>query len=412
MPETISKLRRPELGSYNLWDHIEGERNQAERYSSGVILPESGQLAVVMERSNPEEPKFKTLYLQEVDRRGRSEWIKELTVKNATAANKLMLWKDQLVVFADVEEKGQSHVWIGFHDMKGELLHEATIKDKKFNFSAREAVKAIGDKEILVALQAEPKSPGSATSAILYWINDKGRVQRSRAFMLGMVNEISSIKPTSDGRYIMAGSIETANGNSAGWLVNIDNDGSIRWQRPYSRGRSSEFKQLKLFAKERYAAVIGDALPGGLDGGRRSGWIMVAALSDGEPAWQRYYREDADVTGMGINTQEDGQINVLMGVEKNDDSAVYDYVRLVTLNPRGVILSSRSYQNGVGVNAAGMVIGNKAESVIYGSSVLAYTEKETQPDGFVLEKEVRSREAWAVAAAPTEVYVDPCVQPQ
>lgn len=408
VPEMIVKLRQPQLGSFNIWDHSSGLQDAQDSYKTAVIMPDTGQTVLAGQRVKKGQPS-KSVFLQELDRRGRAIWIKDVSVDGAEDVVKLLWWRNELVLYVNRTLKGDDAIWVGFFDREGTLKREAFIKDPKFDFALMDVIAAHEEDRMLLSVQASAKSAGGSDFTILYWVDRQGKVRRDRAFMLGLENTIHSIARAEGGRYFMSGSIETADGRMAGWLANLEKDGALRWQRQYARGVSAKFKDMAMYNRGQYVALVGDALPA--DAERfPSGWVMVANATDGEPAWQRYYREDGAVYGQTIFTNDDGQIQIMMSLEDMEDEAVHDYVRLVSLNPRGVILSSHSYQNGIGARAAGMVRGNKGEAVIFGTSDIVYT-KEQDGDAQMEDKDIHTHDLWVVAAPPNDRYTDPCKQP-
>ncbi len=403
--EVITKLRKPQIGSYNMWDTVYGLRADIDRFVGGMASVSKN--AVVVGERFFEEGDDITLVMAELDRRGRVVWEKEHDVKGLRKIMKLLPNKGGYIVVADQKEgKSRNKIWIGFFDLNGGLVKTKTISDKKFNLFAQDMIVAHDEKGFLLAATAQGRGYESGGYAVLYRLNSKAQVLADRAYMPGLENRILGLSH-GDGPYYMAtGFIRSEDGRKTGWALKLDKDSAIVWQRQYPRGLAAQI-HISADYKDPYFVAIGDAEPS--DRKNRAGWVMMLSSEDGSIAWQRYYTGDFDFHGRDVIAHDDGQLSVLLDAEKAPESEGSEYARVLTLSPRGVLLLSDTYYNSEGVGAYDLFLGPNQERILAGYSDVAYRDEDpAHPEEDV--RISRSREAWVVAGAPAEPYNDPCVQ--
>jgi hypothetical protein len=91
--------------------------------------------------------------------------------------------------------------------------------------------------------------------------------------------------------------------------------------------------------------------------------------------------------------------------EPSDDNN--DFVRLLTVNERGVLTISDEYFNGEGAQAGQMIGGRAGERILMGRTDIVY-KIEPKP-GEPVETLKHGWDAWVVAGAPMEAFDDPCL---
>ena len=187
--------------------------------------------------------------------------------------------------------------------------------------------------------------------------------------------------------------------------MRLNEQAGVDWQRQYSRGIAAEInKSAELFG--RYVIVAGVAKPSdGHDEGS-AGWVMAIGADSGDIGWQRYYTGDADFSAEDLMINEDGLISVMLEGQPNENFD-QDYVRLLTINPRGQLFISDEYFNGEGTDGAQLISGANGERVIIGSTKMAYQIEDALTDNV---QTVRSVEGWVLVGAASDPYSDPCIR--
>lgn len=402
--ETITALRKPIVGSYNHWDAVYGEMDSIEGFVGGVLNANKNVVAAGELRAyagaDPD------LILVEFDRRGRVVWEAVHKIKALEKVKKIMILDDGYLIIAQ-QKNGRKggEVFLGFYDQKGGLRRKQVVADDKYDLSFGDLIKAQDGDGYVLAVFAKGRAMNSTGQTSIYKLDKRGRVVSSKTYLPGIESRPSNITTLSKERYLVSGYIRTEDGRKAGWLMVIENDGRVAWQRPYARGLFAKITKAQSFIQN-YIITIGDAEPSNRK--NRAVWVMLINEETGDIGWQRYYKGDFDFYGRDVIAHSDGQISLLIDARNPPKQDKEEYARVLTLSPRGVILLSNSYYNGKGGHALDMLLGPNQERILVGSSDIAHlTENEANPEDIMIEI---SPEAWVVAGSPVEPYDDPCVQ--
>lgn len=408
--EMIAELRQPPLGAYNLWDTVYGEIEEEEVFKGLVNSVATRDVVVVGEvRKNAASPK--SLLLMEVDRRGRPSWEKTAEIEGLDTIETMIAHGGNYVVLATVQRNNSKQVWIGFFDEKGTLFHEKTIDRKGANLSASSITLSNDKKDLVIAAYVEPSNPANSANAVLYWVNYKTkRITRDRLFAFGTENRVYAIKPVSYGSgYIVSGYIRTEDSRMAGWIARLGDDGGLMWQRQFSRGLGGRFFDIAEFMDGQYLVAAGEAFAAD-DTRRRAGWVLAIEAGGKDVAWQRYYRENHSLRASSIIAQDDGQISLILDAKNSEIEEDKDYVRLLTLNPRGIVLTNLTFYNAEGAGAFGLMNGVNQERIFYGFTDVNFDVEKENPEkpGEYITEVKKSRQGWIIAADANEAYADPC----
>ncbi len=438
--EAIFKLRAPTIGAYNIWDGVHGDRSMDERYVSGIVL-ENKNVFVAGQREgevDAQPPKPPTLIMAEIDRRGRMVWEKEHNIEKLSRLHKIFKYGDQIVALGDIDqgktpEMPINSVWIGFFNAQGELKSQKFLKQGADSVYAHDLIPMTSGKGFLLAASVEKNRSQDQRVTMLFRLNTKAEVVSKRSYVPGPDNRILSLSPLDEDTYIAGGFINDDKGRRTGWMMVIDVEGNVIWQRQYPRGAGAQIDRAVPFAKE-YIALVGTAYPAVAEG-YTAGWVMVVFARNGEIAWQRYFTGDFDYAARDLMVNSSGLISILLdgdpprGRKKPKESGEReheDFVRLVTLNPRGVILDNNDFFNGEGADAYSLMSGPADERIMIGASKMAYEIEPVDPANIMgpmpqkpkvedvkaaVEDEKimkRSKEGWILAAPAMNVYDDPC----
>ncbi|HBR68903.1 MAG TPA: hypothetical protein DEA55_05960, partial [Rhodospirillaceae bacterium] len=97
--EVIVRMRKAEIGSYNVWDTVYGLRADIERFVGGTTSVAKN--AVVAGERYFKVDADVTLVMAELDRRGRVIWEKEHDIKNLRKLVKFLPDKNGYIVLAN-----------------------------------------------------------------------------------------------------------------------------------------------------------------------------------------------------------------------------------------------------------------------------------------------------------------------
>lgn len=400
--ELIFKMEDPEIGSYNVWDTVYGEQDKQERFVTGLVL-ENRNTLVVGERFVYEGGDV-DLLLAEIDRRGRTVWEKEHKIAGLSDIRRVLKNGAGYVVLGNyTPQKANRQVWLGVFDAKGELLSQKKISHPEGPLMAGDIVADHSGKGFLLAA-ARKNGEENTYNAILYGLSPKGNVLWDRAYMPGLDNQILGLSLDQDNKYIATGYIRGDDGRKNGWVVQVNSDGGIAWQRQYPRGRSAQLNIGRDFVGG-YKIVGGLAYPS-ISGDPTGAWVMMVEGANGNVVWQRYYTGDLGYETRDIMVSKDGLFTVMAGGKKIKDEDA-EYVRLLTVNSRGILYISDEYFNSEGAQGYQLLEGPAGERIIIGSTDMAFQiEKEGEEP-----QKGQSKDGWIVAAPSMEIYKDPCVQP-
>jgi hypothetical protein len=408
--EVILKLRKPSIGAYNLWDTVYGQHETYESFKAlGFALNNDNVIAAGEFAPTPEGEK--SLLLTEIDRRGRPVWEEMIDVEGLQSIVTMLTLDDRHVILANRTGKdGARSIWIGHFDMEGQKLRETIIKDGKFDLDANDMIVTHDLKSLLVAVDKTPRDKGSSAVAGLYWINLKShRVTKDLAYALGAENKINALDYHGDTGYIGAGSVRGSDGRPAGWIINLNEQGGFNWQKQFPRGLGSRLFDVAEYSGD-YIAVTGEPMAAN-EKRNRAAWVMMVHADSADVAWQRYYHNDYNLSGMALGVLDDSQLIVAINGSDSSNAEDMDYTRVLNLNGRGVILHADSYFNAAGAQASGMIMGRKNEKLVFGRSLVEYKVEKDTIDGTQDPLDViQSYQGWIVAGAPADTYQDPCVQ--
>ena len=406
--ELIFDMMKAEYGAYNVWDATHGEMNTDEHFASSVVVESGNTVAAgeVMAFGKPE----KSVLLAEFDNRGRVVWEAAHPVKNLSYVKKLLLVPEGFVVLGAVMDKtSRASPWLGFFDKAGKLTSQKTVAAPGVSSLVPDDMIAQtkGTGFILSASAGDEKK--ELFHAVIYHLDAKGAVKDSHAYQPGLDNRILGLNPAGPDHYIGAGYLRGEDGRIGGWLLMLNRDGSLVWQQQYPRGRMAKLSKAASLKKDLFIAV-GETEP--LNGGRNAGWVMAVDVNGGALSWQRYYTTPGmDQSARDLLVNMEGMASVMMQVSKppNDERTEdnNDFVRLLTVNERGVLFLSDEYFNAQGAEASQMIGGRAGERIITGRTDMVY-KIEPKP-GEPVETLKHGWDAWVVAGAPMESFNDPCL---
>lgn len=406
-PELIFNISKAEYGSYNVWDSEFGEMDTDERFTSAVAL-ETGNVVGLSELSSLGKPE-KKVQLAEFDNRGRLVWDVSHSIENLAATHKILRTSEGFTVLGTARDKnGRGSVWLGFFDKAGKLLSQKTVSaaDKASLLPEDMIVQTSGSGFILSASTGNEKK--GLLQGVIYRLDSKGKVIDHHGYLPGLDNRVIALSALGKDYYLGSGYLRGEDGRIGGWLLKLNKDGSLVWQRQYPRGASAQINRAVPMVKD-YVLASGQVEP--LDKGTEAAWVMMLDGNTGNMIWQRYYTDKMDQKGGDILVNMEGMASVMVqnsrpqGVEPSEETQ--DFVRLLTVNERGVLFMSDEYFNGTGFQGSQMIGGRAGERIITGRSDIVY-KIEPKP-GEPIETMKHGWDAILVAAAPMESHPDPCL---
>lgn len=399
-----------QYGAYSVWSSVYGEDTRDEVFGDAILKKgwrtiSAGTVSDIDRKIDEngdlnELAGTPRLLIVELERRGRVAWEKMHTVEGIINVARIIETDKGYAVFANMKEKKKNQaVWAGFFDLKGDLISKQIITRKGGDFSVSDVVRR-SDGGYWVVGNFRPLSKGvMAPHAVLYQLNTSARVVKQKAFVMGGENGINGLRSFGDkGHLIASGYTSDTKGLRAGWLMRLDQNGHIVWQRSYSRGVGSVLNAGVPYSKNEILTT-GYAHPS--DQGQNAGWIMMIDADNGNLLWQRYITGESSYAGQDILVDDTGVISVLIDAElpvykkkpgqepipekQFEARGRDDYIRVLTFNVRGVLLENNVYQNAEGTDGVRLMRGPKGERVVAGHSNIVY---EVQGDAGLMDTKV------------------------
>ncbi len=397
--ETITRFDKPDPGAAMVWQTFYNQygtvaRERQTRFVSSYGLDNGDVLIVgqvqLMKNVRP------SLILVQFNDRGRAEWEKIHSMPHMKDIVKIVPDGEGSAVLVNMETpKGYRYFWIGFFDKKGGLKSSQTIKDKQFEMLANDIHPSIDDKGWAVPVTVLRKWGGDPTqsqkNAAIYILNKDGKRTEMRSYILGVRTELMHVVPQDfEGEskgYIATGYFENDSQKRIAWVMRLNPDLSMVWQKEFGRGISAKLVN-SVDDKNGDVLIIGDVNSAESD--IKGAWLAKLDGVYGNILWQRYYaskKGDYSYNARNVVQHDDGRISFLMlgkvfdkkkhkrkYKKKRDDETNKSGVKeerfghLLTLSPRGLIMSGDAYYAGFGSYVSSMSTDSLGRLVLVGNS--------------------------------------------
>lgn len=147
-----------------------------------------------------------------------------------------------------------------------------------------------------------------------------------------------SVAETTDGGIIFVGNSDVSSGNdNDAWIVKLDNSGEVVWQKTY--GGSKDESATKVLQNSDGTFIVG-AWSKSFGNGSSDFWLLKLD-SDGSVIWQKAYLGNGEDNFFTLErTKDNGYI--LVGGSNSIGSSDYDFL-VVKVNENGSLLWKKSY---------------------------------------------------------------------
>lgn len=400
----ITALREPEFGGDNVWDIVYSEDGM-DVFSDAISLDNNIVIAGGSYTKDEKDNIYHPL-LVKFDERLKPVWaIREETTDMRTI-HRMIATKDGITVLGDIgDAKKGGGIYIGSYDYEGKVRGKpAPIYEAGGDLDAKAFVQASDGTGYMVVAQYISDKDDEQQYGILYKISRDGRVQWKRTFKTGRSTVFNNIQTAIDGKsYIITGQIVMEGNTSGGWLLLLDENGAIKWQRTYPRGLAASL-QAAAQTKEGNFILTGKARPTDYNGQGLAAWIMKTD-STGNPLWQRFFRGAYSYEAPDLIVYEDGRASVLLSAA-GLDSEHRSHGRLITFSPQGRIHHLEDYTEGQNAAAHRLVAGMSGERILVGYAQTSFGEKQESNEASAAP--VYTYDGWLIAGVPLDLYEDPC----
>ena len=431
-PEVIVTLRDPQFGIPTVWDSaFEDENDGMAEFAAGLPL-QDGTLMAAGEILSGKDFKPAERVLVQMNRRHRVMMERRHPAAlNEKAADIMALNKGFVIASTFSGPRKERRVKLSWYDAKATFKKEKIFKDSDYDYTAYDLDHAVSGNRIMLLVQAVNRKNPEDQYGVLMQLSADGKLLWRRAYRPGIPNLLDGITPLAGKEdYLAYGRIRMEDGRDAAWLIELNHDGTIVWQRTYPRGKASILRDAQP-AKGGFI-LTGESEP--LDDKGGAGWVMKV-MNLGIPVWQSYYRaKDYALDGVGSIVFEDGRIAVALNAQALEGTFGRNHIRMLTLNPRGVMMQDQAYIEGRMAAARQFLEGNKDERIAI-ANITALPHLAERKDrvklsisgpgemgpALPLESETAKKseetgalprlQGWFLVATPLDPYQDPCEVP-
>ena len=254
-----------------------------------------------------------------------------------------------------------SSVSPGYYALKIKASSGGIVKEKSLDLTVLNLwAKAYGSYSNDEALSIQKTSDGgfivagymriSGTNDDIWVLKlDKdGNVQWQKVFGGPFLDQAYDVKETSDGNYIVAGysvtSVPTPQRN--GFIVKLDSDGNFLWSLTYGGTADDEFRSLTISQEIGGEYIIVTGYTKSFGAGGEDAWILKVNSSDGSIIWQKAYGTSNDDRFQRVITSSyNGSVSYVFAGRTYTASPLtrYDFWLMVTDKDGNIKMSKRYF---------------------------------------------------------------------
>lgn len=381
--EEIIPLKNPSFTNLYEWRRVVG-RTGYDWFSAYVELAGDQSLTIGISTQDINDGKAaRFLSLTRYDKEGqiiREHQISVPNIKNVVGA--LRIGADIIVGVNIAQADGRVLPQLLRMSAQGEKLKSHSFKEEGIDLELVDVV-LDQDKNLVLSFQSENQRYAGDMASIQYTLDKNFKQLRRRLYMPGTPNSYNKMTLNGDGSLVVAGSVDVESKikdkpRFGGWMVNLDKDGAIFWQKSYARGQKAELVRAKAYDMRGFVAA-GTAWPSLVNEEAKNSALWVMHVDErGEPLWQRFItgRDQYGFSAIDMHVFDDGRIAVLANVKALIRSdKVRSHVRLITFTPQGTILQDQAFVEGSESMAHGMVISKDGDFRIMGQVYTGYDEE-------------------------------------
>jgi hypothetical protein len=192
---------------------------------------------------------------------------------------------------------------------------------------------------------------GTNTDVWVLKLDPDGNIQWQKVFGGPFTDVAYEVKESSDGSFIVAGSSVTypftpgTPNQSDGFIVKLDSNGNFAWSLTYGGSLTDQFRSLTISQEggTEYIIVTGYTQSFGAPGNKEDAWILKINSSDGSVVWQkRYGTSNDDRFQRVITSSYSGSISYVFAGRTFSSSTNFDFWVMIT-DENGNIKMSKKY---------------------------------------------------------------------
>lgn len=429
--EAIVTLNVPSFNTPTIWDaQFADKTGQNIRFGGAVILGNGNILAAGQEQNIDFKPNNNLLV--ELDSRARVIEDKRMKADAGEMPGVMMPLKSGGYIVASTIMTGkkgnEKATRLARYDHGRVFKSDILLKDTNFDYETGGLTPAGDGKTYFAIVHAVNRRDVTDEYGLLFRMTEGGKVVWKRAYRPGIANQIYGIAPLDAKHFVASGRVRNEDGRMAGWLMGLNDDGTITWQNTYPRGhnaimRAATVKHGTLDGD--HIIAVGQVMPYGVAPG--AAWIMEMDAS-ASIVWQRYVRStNYNLDARAVQMEDDGRAIVMVNATtKRGDEDGSNHIRLLTFSPRGEVMGDDAYMQGRRAEGFQLIKGGNRERLVVATIdalIDGEGKKETAAQQIARQQkigpvkpakdpsapETLRTQGWVFAATPLPVYNDPCV---
>ncbi|WP_461867211.1 NHL repeat-containing protein [Thermococcus sp.] len=226
-------------------------------------------------------------------------------------------------------------VWVLRLDENGNIKWQKTFGGDGDDKAHAVALTPNGD--IIVAGYTNSFGAGGYDGWILR-LDGEGNIKWQKTYGGNGSDEVSTIVLASNGDIIVAGYTESFGaGGKDIWILRLDKNGNVKWQKTYGGSNDDDASALAVTPSE---DIIVTGSTTSFSAGGWDAWVLRLD-SEGNVEWQRTYGKEGNEWGRALAIADNGDI-VIAGDKLNFAHKV-NTVWILRLDPRGDLIWQKSY---------------------------------------------------------------------
>jgi len=402
----ITELREPNFESAkNMWDVMYAEDGM-DVFSDIAPIDATTFVAAGSYTKDKEDKIYKPL-LVKYDERLKAVWAVREEGGTQKTINRILKTKDGFTVIGDIKDAARGDgIYLGSYDENGKVRGKALpFFESGGDLDAKAFVPAQDGSGYLIAAQYVDLKDAEKQYGLLYKVSKAGSLLWKRSFKTGQSTVFNNIQTALDGSYIVTGQMVLDKNKSGAWLLRVDENGAIKWQRTYPRGLAATFQSAGQ-TKTGEFILAGKARPVNYDGKGLTAWVMKTD-STGNPLWQRYLKGAYSYEAADIIVYEDGRASVLLNAEGLTGEQ-RSHARIATFSPQGQLHHLEDFTDGQNAAAHRLVSGMTGERIVVGHAQTSFGDDQESNESTAAP--TYTFDGWLTAAVPLDSFEDPCAE--
>lgn len=403
IPDAIIPLKPPSFGGPLAWRRVLGIEG-IDKIVDLMPLADGGMVTVGDSARYTREKGAEAmkLYMGRFDANGKNIFENRIDVKGFVSVQSGAVLKDKIVVASlNRNDKNEEAAQIDFFDGAGRVKNKIMITEPGLDFSPADIIANADGETLTLAVTAFKRSEKDRkkTYTIFFRLSAAGKILSRREFLPGVPNRVEQLQRVSNGQIVGAGRVEIEGGRESGWILRTSKQGDLISQRPYARGGQAQLLKA-IDDGEGGLYTVGEAIPAGE--GYRAAWVMHVN-AEGGIIWQRFLTGKYSYRAVDELYIKDGRLQILMAGKPIADGG-REHARIITFSTIGTILSDEALLEGTNAVPVRLL-----EHSITGKRILAgFAQTGFAQYGIPEKDKLATYDTWLAQLGSMAAYADPC----